>query len=618
MTLKLRDVVWQALVVAVVWTVAVSAEAAGRGPTTDRGIDAARARRQSVAAIARTEEASRAAVLDALKARGLAGEELKGASAIRVELSAADLEAILQMPGVLGVSLDAPLIASGASKKTASRSATSDTTTTDSTTHEASWDAWWTSAAQSAVLRGTLGLSSYSGPSGQGVGVAVIDSGIDGTAAAFADRITAFYDFTRNGRKATPTDDYGHGTHVTGLIGASTDTFRGIAPAVHFVGLKVLDAEGRGQTSHVVAALDFVTANKTRLNVHVVNLSLGHPILEPASSDPLVLAVERAAAAGLIVVVSAGNFGEHPETGVAGYAGITSPGNAPSAVTVGSLDMRDTWDRRDDTVSPFSSRGPTWYDAHAKPDVVAPGHGLFSVKASGSTLETSASLSADGSAIKLFGTSMAAATTTGVVALMLEANRSAFPAAGHDLPPNAVKAMLQFTSVPVKAPTSTAEADLLTQGAGGVNAAGALALAHALNPGVILGDWWLATPVSESSYLGGLLWPWTRRIIWGDTLLYGQAVYANAPAWQQDIVWGDALVWGETLVWGEALVWGDSLVWGENVVDASALVWGESIVWGEGLVWLDGQTIVWGDSLVWGETLVWGDTLVWSTSTPPQ
>jgi serine protease AprX len=99
----------------------------------------------------------------------------------------------------------------------------------------------------------------------------------------------------------------------------------------------------------------------------VLNLSLGHPIYEPAATDPLVQAVERAVAAGIVVVTSAGNEGTNRVTGQVGYAGITSPGNAPSAITVGAVDTRNTTTRLDDQVPSFSSRGPTWYDAYAKP-----------------------------------------------------------------------------------------------------------------------------------------------------------------------------------------------------------------------------------------------------------
>src|SRR5699024_2732564 len=111
--------------------------------------------------------------------------------------------------------------------------------------------------------------------------------------------------------------------------------------------------------------------------IDVINLSLGHPVYEPASTDPLVRAVERAVRAGIVVVTAAGNIGMDTE-GDAGYAGITSPGNAPSAITVGAADTRGTVRIGDDRVASFSSRGPTWFDGFAKPDLVAPGVGLTS------------------------------------------------------------------------------------------------------------------------------------------------------------------------------------------------------------------------------------------------
>ena len=92
-------------------------------------------------------------------------------------------------------------------------------------------------------------------------------------------------------------------------------------------------------------------------------------------------AVEDAVRAGIVVVTSAGNYGINQDTGEVGYAGITSPGNAPSAITVGALDTHDTIDRADDVVAPYSSRGPAWYSGLAKPDLVAPGHRLVAVGA---------------------------------------------------------------------------------------------------------------------------------------------------------------------------------------------------------------------------------------------
>ncbi len=200
----------------------------------------------------------------------------------------------------------------------------------------------------------------------------------------FGSRIAAFYDFTTGAAiAAPPSDQYGHGTHVAGLIAGSGapsgGLYPGIATNATLIGLKVLDGVGSGYTSNVIAALEFAVTNKQALGIDVINLSLGHPVFEPAATDPLVQAVEAAARAGIVVVVSAGNFGKNPTTGEVGYAGIASPGNAPSAITVGALDTKGTRTPFDDSVAPYSSRGPTWYDGQAKPDVVAPGHALTAV-----------------------------------------------------------------------------------------------------------------------------------------------------------------------------------------------------------------------------------------------
>src|SRR5262245_57507923 len=178
------------------------------------------------------------------------------------------------------------------------------------------------------VLRTTLGLDQNSA-TGNGIGVAVIDSGIE-PSADFDHRVLTMFDFVNaGGRRVAPYDDYGHGTHVAGLIGSNGvlgPEFTGVAPNVRLIALKVLDANGQGHTSDVITAIMFAIDNRRQLGIDIINLSLGHPILEPAESDPLVQAVEAAVQAGIVVVTAAGNFGMNPETGMTGYAGITSPG----------------------------------------------------------------------------------------------------------------------------------------------------------------------------------------------------------------------------------------------------------------------------------------------------
>lgn len=137
--------------------------------------------------------------------------------------------------------------------------------------------------------------------------------------------------------------------------------------------LKALDKSGAGYTSDVIRAVDFAVANRAKLGIDIINLSLGHPIYEPAATDPLVQAVERAARAGVIVVAAADNLGWNPETGLTGYAGITSPGNAPSAITTGALQTGTTVKRSDERIPDYGSAGPTWYVAFVKPDLIAAG-----------------------------------------------------------------------------------------------------------------------------------------------------------------------------------------------------------------------------------------------------
>src|SRR5439155_2803663 len=132
----------------------------------------------------------------------------------------------------------------------------------------------------------------------------------------------------------------------------------------------------------------------------------------------------------------------NPTTVLPGYAGITSPGNAPSAITSGAVSIQNTVPRGDDRIPDYSSAGPTWYDAFLKPDIVSPGHNIVAVAAKqGYLYQTYPQLKADNTNYMILsGTSMATAVTTGSIALLLEANRSAngYPAS-PSLTPNAVK-----------------------------------------------------------------------------------------------------------------------------------------------------------------------------------
>ena len=159
------------------------------------------------------------------------------------------------------------------------------------------------------VWAGSEGLPALTGA---GIAVAVIDSGIDFGHDALKKRVIATVDFTGG----TGQDAYGHGTHVAAIIagqrGRTADTadYRGIAPGAFIVNLRVLGADGSGYASDVVEAIDWAIEHRKAYNIKVINLSLGTPVLQPYRDDPVCEAVERAIAAGMVVVVAAGNNGQ--------------------------------------------------------------------------------------------------------------------------------------------------------------------------------------------------------------------------------------------------------------------------------------------------------------------
>ncbi len=323
----------------------------------------------------------------------------------------------------------------------------------------------------------------------------MIDSGLDQNLTSL-DNVD-YYDATGGSvrRVNSRADGYGHGTHVAGLLGSNGFTLQRQLPRRRAERedrgrSRCSTSNGQGATSDVINAVNFVVANRAALGVKVITMSLGHPIYEPAANDPLVAAVQNAVAKGIVVVVSAGNFGGNPETRETGYAGITSPGNAPAAITVGAVDTLQTDSRNDDEVAWYSSRGPTWYDGFQKPDVVAPGSHLVSNISTKSTIyrDYPNGIVKSGAMpfFKMSGTSMAAPVVAGVVADMLQAAQIN----GVTLTPNTVKAILQYTAIRV------GNEDTLTQGAGQVNAAGAIALASAIKKNTASGQWWLSTPVA--------------------------------------------------------------------------------------------------------------------------
>jgi len=445
------------------------------------------------------------------------------------------------------------------------------------------------------------------GYDGFGVGVAIIDSGVapaldDLTDASGASqRIDRFVDFV-NGNQ-TPYDDYGHGTHVAGIVAGngfdSSGARSGIAPGARLTVLKVLDSKGNGRISDVIAALDYVVAHKNELNIRVVNLSVAAGVYESYNDDPLTLAAREVTRAGIVVVAASGNRGR-ASNGHTLYGGISAPGNAPWVLTVGASSHMGTIDRSDDQMAAFSSRGPAAVNYIAKPDLVAPGVGIESLSNPDSALYTKKSAYLlDGTIPKpyhpylsLSGSSMASPVVAGTVALMLQANPL--------LAPNAVKAILQYTAQVYP------NYDPLSQGAGFLNAKAAVELARYLLDPVNA-----AAPDSQS---------WSRRLIWGTRQYQDGSLDLQANAWSSSVDWGAPDANGSPVAWGTLA----SLPW---TIAASSrnVVWGRkcggndcSGPWTVAAANSDSDTVVWGTSDN-SDTVVWGtsddsDTVVWGTS----
>lgn len=507
--------------------------------------------------------------------RGIVRRELEGSVAL--EVSRAEFDSMSRDAAFEHISADVPVVA--------------DMAITNKVT------------GANTVWQGTsglLGLFATSGYNGTGIGVAVVDSGI-APHSALDSRVVARVNFVS--WEATSTGDlYGHGTHVAGMIGGNTSAAKyvttafagGSAPGVKLIDVRVLGATGVGYTSDVIAGIDWAVANRTKYGIRVINLSLGHAVYEPAALDPLCQAVARAVQAGVVVVASAGNYGL-TSTGAPVLGGISSPGNSPYAITVGAIDTAGTTSRSDDTVAPYSSKGPTRYDLAVKPDVVAPGTKLVSLEASGSYLSKKypqwhIAGSGKNAYFRLTGTSMATAVVSGGVALLLDENPY--------LSPGQIKVALQMGA------TFMPKAALVGSGTGSVNFPQSQKIS---NTGL------LNTLLSTVTNLLGLSSGATFRDngtlidrIYGKTgikllglldlsFLFQTADYAEpgvlnllglsnpiAQIPANHVVWGDVagwtneyhVVWGDTIQSpsGQHVVWGDS----ENV-GGNHVVWGDSI-----------------------------------------
>jgi serine protease AprX len=213
-----------------------------------------------------------------------------------------------------------------------------------------------------------------------GPAVAIFDTGIDSSKTAdFGSRIVARANFSSIEPNATG-DPSGHGTMVAGIVAGESSKWGGVAPNARLVDVRVASSQGQALTSDIVAAVDWVLANKSTYGIRVANFSLVGTGEASFRFDPLDKAVEKLWLNGVVVVAAAGNNGS-----ASGPVGIGAPANDPFVITVGALDLSGTLGTSDDRRAPWSAYGST-ADGFNKPDVSAPGRWMVMPVPAGSTL----------------------------------------------------------------------------------------------------------------------------------------------------------------------------------------------------------------------------------------
>jgi len=474
-----------------------------------------------------------------------------------------------------------------------------------------------------------------------------IQAWLDAARHYLAGRVVAGYDFVNDKRRRLGNDACGHGSNVAGIIAGNglasnlylsenchtTRHFPGIAPGANLINLRVLDETGTGYVSDAIAAVEWAVTHAAEYNLRVINLSVGHPIGEPFSTDPLCLACAAAWERGLVVVVAAGNWGRD------GYFTVDSPGNHPWVLSVGAINTMKTVTRADDVMCTYSAKGPTILDHVLKPDLVAPGNRIISLRHPGSYLERmygdlnmvpvdyywlNPPSFVQSRYFQMSGTSMATAVVSGAVALLLEADPG--------LSPDTVKARLMASANKnVYNPDGTL-ADIFTRGAGYLDIPGALAetkvvdVGHAGSPWIERGpeeglfylyaseDPPMGTPPPDPPPSGdpppgtpppedpppGT--PPPTNVLWGE----------GGTIWACDEVYGD----GETVPWGTGMESGTGSDTGSGATSPPPAPGDPTptpqptpppanVLWGENVLWADVAS--WTDDTVWSATYVWAD-----------
>jgi subtilisin family serine protease len=490
-----------------------------------------------------------------------------------------------------------------------------------------------TDAARSAV-------SSSLNLDGSGIGIAIIDSGIDPNHQAFKDgagvsRIIVNQDFTGENRTDDP---YGHGTHVASIAAGNASiaqgAYLGIASNAKLINLRVLNAQGVGTVSGLLAALDWLYTNAASKNIRVVNMSIGMMAVESYMDDPVCLAVRRLVDSGIVVLAAAGNNGKNSSGGKL-YGQIHSPGNEPSAITVGAVNTFGTDSRADDTIATYSSRGPTrsyWtdalgtkhYDNLIKPDISAPGNRIIAAESPNNLLLTqNPSLDAGVSPISsrkmmtMSGTSMATPVAAGAVALLLQANPK--------LTPNMVKALLMYTAQQLRG------FNTFEQGAGELNLEGAVRLARLVrtdltNSTMLNAPLLTAAAPAPTTTISAYQFTWSQGLILDHTYATGNSLITKyQKVYGTGVLLGDATMLSNGVLLADltkvsvGVLLGDNILTSDGVLLAdgtffcsNGVLLGDGVILGDGVLMGDG--VILGDGVLMGDGVLLGDATLQAQS----
>jgi serine protease AprX len=329
--------------------------------------------------------------------------------------------------------------------------------------------------------------SSGANPAAPAATIAVVDSGIEASRPEFGGRLVADINLTTLANNS-PGDGRGHGTFVAGIAAGSLTGRTGAAPGAKIVSIDVMDDNGMAKTSDVIAAADWILANKSTYGIRVANFSLHASVANSFMYDPLDRAVERLWFSNVVVVAAAGNYGL-----ATGPSGVTfAPGNDPFIITVGASDTGTSVATRDDFAAPWSAYGYT-LDGFGKPDVAAPGRYMVGPVPTTSTLyaERPDRIEAPGY-IELSGTSFAAPIVSGIAALILGRH--------PEYTPDQVKGALMAGAKPMPS------AAPLSVGVGEVNAQRSIELQNPPNPNLALNAFIVTDPISGQPVFDAASW----------------------------------------------------------------------------------------------------------------